>query len=257
MNRSRNLLMLVFMVPVLLLSCTPTKKLKYVVEPAGPTGKNDYYNDRSEKTIQPYDYLYIRIFSLDERTNSIFNDRTGNTYQTELLSYSVDDKGNITLPFIGSILVKDMTINQAKEKIEKSLATYLNNISVVVRYVSNKITVLGEVNNPGQISFFDEKVTAFQAIGFASGTNTFADLTNVTIIREKDNKINYHYLDLTQKNAVASEFYYLLPNDVIIINPINAKYRGLRDYTLNVIATVIGSLAAALNAINLYQLIKQ
>ena len=47
---------------------------------------------------------------------------TGSTYQTELLSYAVDDKGNITLPFIGSIMVKDLTINQAKEKIEKSLA---------------------------------------------------------------------------------------------------------------------------------------
>jgi polysaccharide export outer membrane protein len=257
MNRSRNLLMLVLIAPFLLLSCTPTKKLKFVVEPAGVTGKNDFFNDRSEKTIQPYDYLYIRIFSLDERTNNIFNDRYGSVYQTELLSYAVDDKGTITLPFMGSVLVKDLTINQAKERIEKSLAAYLNNISVVVRYVSNKITILGEVNQPGQFAFYDEKITAFQALGFANGTNTYADLTNVTLIREKDNKINYHYLDLTQKNIVASEFYYLLPNDVIIINPINAKYRSLRDYTLNVIATVVGSLATALNAISIAILITQ
>lgn len=256
MNRSRNLLMPVLIVPFLILSCTPTQKLKYVAEPAGTTGKNEYFNDRSEKTIQPYDYLYIRIFSLDERTNNIFSDRYGSMYQTELLSYSVDDQGNITLPFIGVITVKDLTINQAKDKIEKSLSTYLNNISVVVRFVSNKITVLGEVNAPGQIAFYDEKVTAFQAIGFAHGTNTFADLTNVIIIREKDNKITYHYLDLTRKNIVASEFYYLLPNDVMIINPINAKYRSLRDYTLNIIATLLGSTAALLTSITLYQSLK-
>ena len=256
MNRSGKLIMLVLIVPLLLFSCTPTRKLKYVVNPDGASGKNEFYNDRSEKTIQPYDYLYIRIFSLDERTNSIFSDRYGNTYQTELLSYSVDDNGNITLPFIGTVMVKDLTINQAKEKIEKSLANYLNNISVVVRFVSNKITVLGEVNQPGQFSFFDEKVTAFQALGFANGTNAYADLTNVTVIREKDNKINYHYLDLTQKNVVASAYYYLLPNDIIIINPINAKYRSLRDYTLNIVANVLGTLATILNGINVYYLIQ-
>jgi polysaccharide export outer membrane protein len=253
MNISKNLLMPALFFSLLLFSCTPTQKLKYVTN-KGETDKNEYFNDRSEKTIQPYDYLYIRIFSLDERTNSIFNERSSGMYQTELLSYSVDDKGNITLPFIGSVPVKDLTINQAKVIIEKSLANFLNNVSVVVRYVSNKITILGEVNTPGQFAFYDEKVTAFQAL--ANGTNTFADLTNVTIIREKNNKISYHQLDLTQRNVVASEYYYLLPNDILILNPINAKYRSLRDYTLNILATVIGSLATLLSSITLYQSIK-
>ncbi len=58
-------------------------------------------------------------------------------------------QGNISMPFIGNINVKDLTINQAREKVEKSLAVYLNNISIVVRFVSNKVTVLGEVANPG------------------------------------------------------------------------------------------------------------
>jgi len=236
----------------MLFSCTPTNKLKFVTD-QGAAYKNEFYNDRSEKTIQPYDYLFIRIFSLDERTNNVFNDRSSGMYQTELLSYSVDDKGNINLPFIGAVQVKDLTINLAKEKIEKSLANYLNNVSVVVRFVSNKITILGEVNNPGQFAFFDEKITAFQALGFASGTNTFADLTNVTLIREKDNKINYYHLDLTKKDVVANENYYLLPNDVLILNPINAKYRSLRDYSLNIIASLLGSISILLNSLVLYQ----
>jgi polysaccharide biosynthesis/export protein len=233
---------------LLLFSCTPTNKLKFVTD-KGESVKTEYFNDRSEKTIQPYDYLYIRIFSLDERTNNIFSERSSGMYQTELLSYSVDDKGQITLPFIGSVMVKDLTINQAKEKIEKSLANFLNNVSVIVRYVSNKITVLGEVNQPGQFAFYDEKVTTFQALGFANGTNTFADLTNVTLIREKNNKINYYYLDLTKKNIAASEYYYLLPNDVIIINPINAKYRSLRDYSLGIMVSVLAIITYTLSSI--------
>jgi polysaccharide biosynthesis/export protein len=233
---------------VLISSCAPIRKLKFVSD-AGPGSiTNDYVNDRSEKTIQPFDYLYIKIFSLDEKTNSIFNERTY-SIDNELLSYAVDEKGFITLPFIGEIAVKDMTINQARGKIEKSLSNYLNNVSIIVRFVSNKVTIIGEVTNPGQYAFFDEKITVFQALGFAGGSSGFGDLSNVTLVREKDNVIKYYYLDLTKKNIASSEYYYLLPNDIVIINPIKAKYRELRDYPLNLTASLLTSIAALLSIV--------
>lgn len=233
---------------ILVSSCAPVNKLKFVSDASSGSVKNDYFNDRSEKTIQPYDYLYIKIFSLDEKTNNIFNERSTNI-DNELLSYSVDGEGNISIPFVGNINVKDLTINQAREKVEKSLAVYLNNISVIVRFVSNKVTVLGEVNQPGQHAFFDEKVTVFQAIGFAGGSNGFGDLSSVTLVREKDNVIKYYYLDLTKKSIASSEYYYLLPNDILIINPIKARYRELRDYGLTLSATVLTSISALFSII--------
>jgi polysaccharide export outer membrane protein len=235
----------------LIVGCTPTAKLRYVENKGEDVHKNQFHNDRSEKTIQPYDYLYIRIYSLDEQTNSIFRERDYGAYQTELISYAVDDVGNINFPFVGNILVKDLTINQAKEKIENSLTRYLNNVSVRVRFVSNKITVLGEVYRPGDYSFFDEKVNIFQALGFANGINTFGNKENITLIREKDNIIKYYYLDLTDKDIVASDFYYLLPNDVIIINPINAKYRELRVYPLTLVSTILSTLTALVALISI------
>jgi len=229
-------------------SCAPVEKLKFASDAGTSSVKNEFKNDRTEKTIQPYDYLYIKIFSLDEKTNSIFNERSYSV-DNELLSYAVDGAGNISMPFIGQINVKDMTINEAREKIEKSLGQYLNNISTIVRFVSNKVTVLGEVNQPGQHSFYDEKVTVFQAVGFAGGTSGFGDLSNVTLVREKNNVIKYYNLDLTRKSIAASEYYYLLPNDILIINPIKAKYRSLRDYALNLTATVLTSISAVLSII--------
>jgi len=153
------------------------------------------------------------------------------------------------MPFVGEINVKDLTINEARVKVEKSLGVYLNNISLIVRFVSNKVTILGEVASPGQHSFYDEKVTVFQALGFAGGTSAYGDLSSVTLVREKDNVIRYFYLDLTRKNIASSEYYYLLPNDIIIINPIKAKYRDLRDYALNLTATVLTSITAVLSII--------
>jgi polysaccharide export outer membrane protein len=231
---------------IILSSCAPVNKLKYVADVGPGTIKNEYFNDRSEKTIQPYDYLYIKIFSLDEKTNNIFNER-GYNIENELISYSVDDQGDIILPFIGEINVKDLTINAAREKIEKSLAVYLNNISIIVRFVSNKVTILGEVSNPGQHSFYDEKVTIFQALGFAGGASDYGDLSHVTLVREKDNVIKYYYLDITKRNIASSEYYYLLPNDILIINPIKAKYRELRDYALGITGTVLTSITAMLS----------
>ncbi len=247
-------LSLILLTGLLIFSCTPTKKLKFVRNVGDDIYKNRYENDRSEKTIQPFDYLFIRIFSLDEKTNNIFNGKNDYAYQTELVSYAVDDKGNIDFPFIGNINVKDLTVNQAKEKIEKSLGLYLRDISVIVRYIGNKITVLGEVIRPGQYQFYDEKVTVFQALGFATGVNTYGDLSNITLIREKDNIINYNYLDLTKKNIATSEYYYLLPNDIIIVNPLNAKYRELRDYSINVVSTLVGTISTLVTMYYLIQL---
>jgi polysaccharide export outer membrane protein len=227
-------------------ACAPVGKLKYVADNGPGSITNDYKNDRTEKNIQPYDYLYIKIFSLDEKTNAIFNERNYSV-DNELISYSVDAKGDVILPFIGEISVKELTINEARQKIEKAMSAYLNNISVIVRFVSNKITVLGEVTAPGQHPFYDEKVSVFQALGFAGGTSGYGDLTNVTLIREKDNVIKYYYLDLTKKNIASSEYYYLLPNDIIIINPIKAKYRELRDYAVTLSASILTSLSALLS----------
>lgn len=246
-NSGYNLIFISVML-FLLGSCAPVGKLKYVNDSGSGTIKNDFLNDRTEKTIQPYDYLYIKIFSLDEKTNSIFNERSY-SIDNELLSYAVDGKGDIIMPFIGEINVKNMTINEARVKVEKSLGIYLNNISVIVRFVSNKVTVLGEVNNPGQHSFYDEKVTVFQALGFAGGSSGYGDLSNVTLVREKDNVIKYYYLNLTKRNIASSEYYYLLPNDVVIINPIKAKYRSLRDYPLYLFATVLTAISASLSII--------
>ncbi|MBN2349198.1 MAG: polysaccharide biosynthesis/export family protein [Bacteroidales bacterium] len=233
---------------IALSSCVPVKKLTYVRTDLPNSHINSYINEKAVKTIQPYDYLYIQIYSLDERTNNIFNNNRNTTYDTQLLSYMVDDQGYISFPFVGKIFVQNMTISQAKDKLEESLSKYLNNISVRLRFVGNSVTILGDVNNPGTHSFYDEKLNVFQALSLASGIANFGDKTNVTMIREIDNKITYHYLDLTNKNIVTSEYYYLLPNDILIVEPTKSKYRSLRDYSgIYLIMSAISSLAVIIN----------
>jgi polysaccharide biosynthesis/export protein len=242
----------IFLLVLLVLGgCIPTEKLKYTIET--PESKGVYVNNIAEKIIQPYDYLYIKIYSLDETTSSIFNaeSKTGQS-EDMLLSYVVNDNGYISFPFIGNILVKDLTIEEAKAKLEKELNKYLTNVSLLVRFVGNKITIIGEVNHPGNYTFFDEKITVFQALGLAGDIADFGNKTTVTLLREKDDKINYYNLDLTERKIVESDYYYLLPNDILIIEPVKAKYRKLQDRYLIVAAmSAVGTLALAISQISL------
>lgn len=68
----------------------------------------------------------------------------------------VGPDGRITVPVVGSVLLKDKTRTQAAADIQKALSEYYSSITVSVvvdKYVSNEITLLGAVEHPGVFSF--------------------------------------------------------------------------------------------------------
>ncbi len=218
-------------IAILFTSCYPKKKLTYIQE--DESGLNLYENVRKPKTIQPQDYLYIKVFSLEPSVSEIFQSRNSNMgSDTKLLSYQVNESGVINFPFIGDIDVNNLTIQEAQIKIQDQLSKYLNNISVTVRFIGNKLTILGEVNSPGSYQYYDDKINVFEAIGLASGIGTYGDKSKVIVVREFKNQIKYHEIDLTSRKVAISEYYYLLPNDIVFVTPIHAKYRTYRDLSL-------------------------
>lgn len=248
-QRSRYKFHPVFLGIVLLLvtSCVPVRKLRYVQADRHNKYINTYTNKRVEKTIQPYDNLYIQVFSLDQNVSGIFSGQNNIVSRTDpnLISYTVNDSGFIHYPFVDKIYLKDLTIDEASRKIQELLSQYVINISVTVRFVGNKITVLGEVRNPGEFPYYNEKLTIFQALGFAGDVASMGNKKDVVLIREIDGVITYYQVDLTKKNIVESPLFFLIPNDVIIVNPLRAKYRTLRDLSLwgSLLTTISTSLA--------------
>lgn len=223
-----NILFLVFAVAILN-SCIPKKKLIYTQDQKKNEEINEYVNIRPEKTIQPFDNIYIKVSSIDEKTANIFADKDRSVTESSinLLSYTVNQEGFINFPFVGEIYVKGSTLEQAQEDIELKVGEYLSNISISVKFINNAVSVLGEVKRPGEFSFYRDQVTVFQALSLAGGISDYGDKTTVILVRETQNKVAYHYLDLTNKDIVASDYYYIIPNDVIIVRPIRAKFRNL------------------------------
>ena len=238
---NQKLLIIIFGFIIIFSSCVPKYKLLYLQDQKKDEVVNEYVNIRPIKAIESFDNIFIAVNSTDERTARIFGgEQTAMSRDyLSLISYTVDKDGFIFFPFVGQIHVKGLTLAKAQEKIEAEVGQYLNNISISVKFVNNTITVLGEVNRPGEYAFFEDQVSIFQAIGFASGFSDYGDKTDVILIREQEDMVRYFYLDLTDKDIVASEYYYLIPNDVVVIKPIKAKFRSLQVLNWPLILTTL------------------
>ncbi|MFO8233845.1 MAG: polysaccharide biosynthesis/export family protein [Bacteroidales bacterium] len=214
-------------------SCLPKNKMMYIAKDS-PDSSIDYSKFRSQKTIKPYDRLYIKILSLDEKTTRLFSDETRlySILDMNLNSYEVSDSGYINFPFVGNIYVEGYSLTEAQAKIEKEIEDYLPSTSIKLRYAGNYITVLGEVSNPGNHLFFKERLSIFEALGHAGGVRDFGNKQEILLVRTDKTQTNYFTLDLTQKDIDKSSFYYLMPDDVIIVQPLNAKFRTLRNFQL-------------------------
>ncbi|NOS87933.1 MAG: polysaccharide export protein [Methylococcaceae bacterium] len=68
----------------------------------------------------------------------------------------VGPDGRISLSVVGSVMVRNLTREQAADTINKALSPYYLNIFTTVRvehYNSNRIVVIGRVEHPGEIQF--------------------------------------------------------------------------------------------------------
>jgi polysaccharide biosynthesis/export protein len=230
---------------LVLSSCIPQRKLIYLQDQT--SGKQDeYVNVRPEKTIQPFDNLFVQVSSIDEKTANIFGNSGRGSSQTDLnlIGYTVNQDGNIIFPFVGEIYVKGLKLQEAQKKLEEEVGEYLTNISITVKFINNTVAVLGEVSRPGEYSFYRDQITIFQALSLAGDFKDYGDRQNVLLIRESKGKINYYYLDLTNKKIVSSEYYYIIPNDVLIVKPIKAKYRNLNLVNLPIVLTSLSTIAS-------------
>ena len=238
---------------LILTSCVPIKDVTYVQNISGDEHSNEYLNERRIRIVEIRDELYIKIISTDEQTARILsNESTDNRYSVNLslITYTVDNKGYIDFPFIGKIKVQGLTLEETKKLLEKNLSDYISNLSVVVKFVDNKVTVLGEVNHAGEYNYTQDHITIFEALGLAGGVTQFGSIKNITLIRTNDTKISYYNLNLTDKKIAESPFFYLNPKDVIIVNPIRYKFWTMKSSAISIALASITTLVSVLYFFN-------
>ncbi len=154
-----------------------------------------------------------------------------------MISYLVNDSGYVDFPFVGQIYVEGLTILEAKSAVQNALSQFISNVAVVVKFVGKNVTIIGEVNRQGEYPIYSDYVSIFSALGRAGGIGDFGNRENVTIIREEDGKTSFHYLDLTDKRVAVSDFYYVKPEDIIVVHPLKQKSFGFATFPHSLLLT--------------------
>jgi polysaccharide export outer membrane protein len=226
-----------------------------------PVNKLSYFNDINElaepgvnpklqKTIMPFDKLYIRVLSIDPQTSQIFNSteemRSSGSGNTGIMGYLVDEKGNINFPFIGDINVGTLTTSQAAKRIQESVSEYVSNTSVIVKFVDNQVTVIGEVLRQGVFGFSQDKLNIYEALGLGGGITRYGDRKKIILIRHEGEKIMHYRLNLTDSKIATKDYYYILPNDVIVVEPLKAISSSYFNSTYTTVLSSITTLIAIL-----------
>ena len=208
-------------------------------------------NPRTQKLIKPFDKLYVRVLSIDPQTNQIFNStdevRLGSYSNTAgLIGYLVDEDGNISFPFVGKINVMDLTTADAADKIQKALSDYVPQTSIIVKYVDNQVTVMGEVQRQGIYSFSQDKLNIYEALGLGGGITRYGDRKKVILIRNEEGKVLHYTLNLSDSKIANKSYYYVMPNDVIVVEPLKAISTSYSNITYTTVLSTISTAIAVL-----------
>lgn len=232
------------LIVVSIISCVPIEKLRYLNDI--DEIQEPYINPRGQKLIMPFDKINIGVFSIDEKTNLLFNSKANvpDASSSSAIGYVVDVAGNINYPFIGKVNVSGLTPEQAGIKLGKALSDYVTSASVTVNFLESRVTIMGDVNGQGVYSFNQDKLTIYEALALGGGISNFGDRKNVILIRQEGDKIMHHKLDLTDSRIAGKDYYYIQANDVIVVEPM--KLSSWYNFNSGNFATIMGTFTTLL-----------
>ena len=208
-------------------------------------------------TLKPGDVLYIQIITQDPTVSSLFNNRgLGNSLQSMmfgsessnyLYGYSVSDSGYVHLPVLGKLKIAELTIEQCRDLVQKHAEKYLTDGIAVVKLLSFKVTILGEVKRPGVFTNLKDNLTVFEGLGLAGDLTDYAERKNVLLLRQTPDGLKTIRVNLQDKNLLFSEAYYLVPNDMLVVEPRKGKLFNMNapniSVTLSIITTALLTLS--------------
>jgi polysaccharide export outer membrane protein len=146
------------------------------------------------------------------------------------------------MPVIGKVEVAGRTLEEVRDLVHQKVAAtgYLKDLSIQVRYLSFRVTVLGEVNNPGTYTIPSQKITVLEALGMAKDVTMFSKRDNILVVREEQGKREYGRINLKSKDIFSSPFYYLKPNDILYVEPHKSKVLNAPDPVSRYLGIVLG-----------------
>ena len=216
------------MVTSFLSSCVSKKKMIYF---QGDSKINSENNKNYNPVFHSDDILSITVLGLDPEAVKPFNfQSTGSAGQLGVSNdpsmaqgYLIDAYGMIEFPVIGKLKLAGLDREKAIELFKEKLKPYVNNPTIIIRILNYRITVLGEVKNPGTFKISNERITLLEALGLAGDLQINGVRKSISVIRDVEGLKTETKVDLTSKDLFSSPVYFLQQNDVVYVQPNKAK----------------------------------
>ncbi len=215
-------------------------------------------NARQQYRVQPGDVLSIRVQSVQPQLNDIFNIDSrsvlnGDPGNLFLSGYSVDQAGNINLPTVGALRVQGLLVEEVQVAVQQQINKFVRDANVLVKLLSFKVTVLGEVRTPGRYFVYNAQCTLLEGLGLAGDLTEFGNRRNVKLIRQTANGSEVVLLDLTNPALLSSPYFYLLPNDALYVEPLPARANRGNASNLGLVFAGISSVVLILSYLNVFK----
>jgi polysaccharide export outer membrane protein len=229
---------------MLFTSCKVYRPAYYFKDIIRDTVIKGFVNNELELKIQNNDQLAISIASLSVQEDGLFNNRLGLSDAKN--AFQVNQEGCIYLHKLGKLSVAGLTRKELKAMLELSLLPYLKDPIATINFSNHRITVLGEGNSQ-VVEIPSEQISLLEVMAKAGGANNNAQLNNVMIIRESNNSKQVKHLNLEDPSIFTSPWYYLQPNDIVVIKPNESKATAEQRRTNNhlVYTTILSSVTFA------------
>ncbi|AFL82346.1 periplasmic protein involved in polysaccharide export [Aequorivita sublithincola DSM 14238] len=225
--------LLLLMIMVLGASCVSRKRIVYFRDLEERKALVDSVQNTFK--IQPDDLLSIEVSAYDLNAVRPFNLGGGSRLPTDGPSgattstqqgYLTAQDGTINMPVLGTIKVAGLTRAELSDLLVKRISEYVISPIVTIRIMNFRVSVLGEVGNPGTFNVQGERLTLPEALGLAGDMTLFGRRDNLLVIRDNGTTKDYKYLDIRESSFLNSDYYYLQQNDVVYVEPNYAQIQG-------------------------------
>lgn len=239
---------------LMMCSCVSRKQLTYfrTLSPDNAKEINEQLSALPEPTVKINDALIITVTALDPEAVLPYN-LPSVSYATPTSSteptvasyqyYTVDAQGCIDFPVLGKLHVEGLTKSEVIRLVQQKLEGQIVNPIVSMRFLNAKVTVLGEVRSPGNYSLNNGRMTLLEALGAAGDITQYGRRDNVLVIRDNRGELEFARVDLSTNDLFASPYFYLQQNDVVVVEPNQA--RATSNQSMGLWLSMVGTVASA------------